>query len=201
MSCSHCSETGTVLVLRICRHTACRLQQPVLEPIGSLADVRSTIPGHPFIDFDPHGANLMTGCFQSALMQAELRQAAAPRCHYSRTTWICRPPVKRKHGKHRKPACQAAENPMRPSDVNFSMAAVRKGSRAVLTELGHPDLLPLVENGELCTLLGLHHAEAVVTHWYVEVRTCCRHPDSIPQAARSFQSAAESLGGSDSSQA
>ena len=35
------------------------------------------------------------------------------------------------------------------------MDAVRKGSREVLTELGHLNLLPLVENGELCTLVGL----------------------------------------------
>ena len=41
------------------------------------------------------------------------------------------------------------------------MEAVRRGSREVLTELGHPNLLPLVENGELCTLVGTHPAEAV----------------------------------------
>ena len=42
MSCSYCSETRTVPVLRICRHTpACRLQQPVKEPIGSLADAQA----------------------------------------------------------------------------------------------------------------------------------------------------------------
>ena len=43
MTCSHCSETGTVLVLRICRHTACRLQQPKMEPIGSLADAQAPL--------------------------------------------------------------------------------------------------------------------------------------------------------------
>lgn len=50
---------------------------------------------------------------------------------------------------------------MSASVVKFSMEAVRRGSREVLTELGHPNLLPLVENGELCTLVGPHPAEAV----------------------------------------
>ena len=81
------------------------------------------------------------------------------------------------------------------------MDAVRKGSREVLTELGHLNLLPLVENGEMCHLVGLHHAEDVTADLYVQWNTCCRHPDSVPQAARSPPSAAASLGGSDSSQA
>ena len=143
----------------------------------------------------------MADCFRVALMRADLRQVSTPRCHCNWTSWVCRPPVRQRHGKHRIPACRAAKQLLSPLDVKFSMDAVRKCSSMVLTELGHSNLLPLVENGELCTLVGLHPAEAVTADQYAEVKTCCRHPYSVSQAAGSPQSTTESLGGSDSSPA